>query len=120
MLKSIFFRKLFKFARGELWTIVTEENVWYALAAERFLHFTDGFIRVHLFSFPAISQHRGSSNLSLEDMLVPFIGSTLSRRFFFSQMTQFLTVFSMSLGHHRYPGDHHGDDVIRPSLDSIV
>ena len=53
MLKSIVFRKLFKFTRGELWTIVTEENVRYALAAERFLHFTDGFTRVHLFRYLA-------------------------------------------------------------------
>ena len=44
MLKSIVFRKVFKFTRGELWTIVT-----IALAAECFLHLTDGFTRVHLF-----------------------------------------------------------------------
>ena len=48
MLESIVFRKLFKFTRGELWIIVTEENFWYALAAEHFPHFTDGFTRVHL------------------------------------------------------------------------
>ena len=53
MLKSIVFRKLFKFTRGELWTIVTEENVRYALAAECFLHFTNGFTRVHLFRYLA-------------------------------------------------------------------
>ena len=40
--------------RGEMWTIFTEENVRYALAAECFLHFTDGFTRVHLFSLPGI------------------------------------------------------------------
>ena len=53
MLKSIVFCKLFKFTRVELWTIVTEMNVRYALAAERFLHFTDGFTHVHLFRYLA-------------------------------------------------------------------
>ena len=53
MLKSIVFHKLFEFAQGELWTIVTEENVRYALAAERFLHFTHGFTRVHLYCYLA-------------------------------------------------------------------
>ena len=53
MLKSIVFRKLFKFTQGELWTIVPEENVWYALAAECFLQFTDGFTRDHLFRYLA-------------------------------------------------------------------
>ena len=51
MLKSIVFCKLFKFTQGELWTIVPEENVWYALAAERFLHFTDGSTCAPLFRY---------------------------------------------------------------------
>ena len=53
MIKSIVFPKLFKFTRGELWTIVTREIFGYALTAEHFLHFTDGFTSVHLFHYLA-------------------------------------------------------------------
>ena len=116
MSKSIVVRKLFKFTWGELWTIVTEENVRYALAAEWFLHFIDGFTRVHLFRYieGVVIYHEKICWPLVEKEVCTFLIATMQGLFWelgsFYRLDSlplvFLTdnkVFSMSLdspGHH--------------------